>query len=350
MTEHFPAQMLEFGEFVLYNGLASSSRRTYASGIKKYLEFCNIFSVSPFPADTAVLAMFFVWRVFVLGKRKPDGTRDYDKFLSFSTIQVNISAIISAHTDRGLPAAAFKTALWKRIERGWHRLLGDETRDLDPVTVKLLQQLVPLLPHDRVHDPLHFLNLNYLTIFTVCVYGVARLREIVWDSGVEQLRALRISNISFVPSVEEPQRLEILLLGSKTDYWHQGVNLAIPCVCGTNSPCPVMLLQELLRRRPLLELPNGLMDHLWVKHNGRVIQAPAVVKKLKELVQKLDLKPERFNGHSFRKGGCQSMIDAGCSVEDAKCAGRWLSDSVRVYFKRSATERARLAGQMALTV
>ena len=64
---------------------------------------------------------------------------------------------------------------------------------------------------------------------------------------------------------------------------------------------------------------------------------------------KLGLDPEIFNGQSFRKGGCQSMIDAGVSEEDAKFAGSWLSDAVRLYFSRPPTDRARLAAMMAVT-
>ena len=345
----FPEEMTHLCEFILYNGIAASTRRTYATGIRKYLEFCRLFHVQPFPATPAVLAQFFVWRIFVVGKRKPNGTRDYENFLNFSTIQVNISAIISAHTDRGLTAKAFKTVEWKRIERGWHRFLGDGDDKRDPVTVSVLKKLVPLMPHDRAHDRYHFMNLTYLAIFTICVYGVARLREIVWDYGIEQLRALRLANIAFKPSEDKPQRLEITLLGSKTDYWNLGVTLAIPCVCGTDSPCPVMLLKELLYRRKVFRLPSEPMDKLWVDIRGKVVRATAVVEQLRTLVSTLGLEPDKYNGHSFRKGGCQSMIDAGCSVEDAKCAGRWLSDSVRVYFKRAPAERARIAAMMSLS-
>ena len=336
-------------EFVLYNGITASTRRTYASGIRRYLEFCRLFHLEPFPAKVPVLAHYFVWRVFVVGKRKPNKARDYEKLLSFSTIQVNMSAIISAHVDRGLPADAFKTVEWKRIERGWHRILGDGEDKREPFTVSLLKKVAALLPHNLPLNRFHFMNLTYLTIMTVCVYGVARLREIVWDYGIEQLRALRLSNISFKPSAEKPQRLLIVLLGSKTDYWNLGVTLALPCVCGTDSPCPTCLLNELLKRRRALNLPSDPMDKLWIDVRGKVIRATQVVEQMRTLLAELKLDPDRYNGHSFRKGGCQSMIDAGCSVEDAKCAGRWLSDSVRVYFKRSPAERARIAAMMSLS-
>ena len=40
------------------------------------------------------------------------------------------------------------------------------------------------------------------------------------------------------------------------------------------------------------------------------------------------LKPLSFSGHSFRKGGAQSLYDAGVPLEMIRDIGRWKSDIV----------------------
>lgn len=40
----------------------------------------------------------------------------------------------------------------------------------------------------------------------------------------------------------------------------------------------------------------------------------------------------RFSGHSFRRGGAQSLRDAGVQLADIKVAGHWKSDAVLRYF------------------
>ena len=52
--ESFAASLLE-------NGLASSTRRTYASGQKSYLSFCSRARLAPLPSRESILCLFVAW-------------------------------------------------------------------------------------------------------------------------------------------------------------------------------------------------------------------------------------------------------------------------------------------------
>lgn len=54
----------------------------------------------------------------------------------------------------------------------------------------------------------------------------------------------------------------------------------------------------------------------------------------------------RFSAHSLRRGGATAAASAGASIEDIKAHGRWKSDIVRVYIRKSPAQRRKLVACM----
>ena len=56
-----------------------------------------------------------------------------------------------------------------------------------------------------------------------------------------------------------------------------------------------------------------------------------VVKEIRTLLSRLNLPAHRYNGHSFRKGGAQSLADAQVHRDIIQAMGRWSSDCYKLY-------------------
>ena len=90
--------------------------------------------------------------------------------------------------------------------------------------------------------------------------------------------------------------------------------------------CPVSAMKSLLRCIPYLpKLPLFLYyqnGHItWWTHDS-------FLKRLRELLQKIGLKPSDFSCHSFRRGGASFAFDQEMSLIEIKQRGDWSSGAV----------------------
>jgi hypothetical protein len=60
-----------------------------------------------------------------------------------------------------------------------------------------------------------------------------------------------------------------------------------------------------------------------------------------------NMDPEKYSGHSFRKGGAQSAYDAGIPIADIKILGRWRSWCFELYRSITVSKHAEYAQAMA---
>ena len=67
--------------------------------------------------------------------------------------------------------------------------------------------------------------------------------------------------------------------------------------------------------------------------------------RLRQALDSAGLNPASYSGHSMRKGGAQSLFDAGVSTADIACAGRWSKRSTSIRLYRTITPYARPLGQ-----
>ena len=72
-------------------------------------------------------------------------------------------------------------------------------------------------------------------------------------------------------------------------------------------------------------------DPAFQAFHGDLITRDHVIKFLRVCLKKVGLDSSLFSGHSFRRGGAQSLADAGVSDEILKVVGRWRSDAFRLY-------------------
>ena len=108
----------------LVQGLASSTRNSYASGQRKFLEFCRQLgkihpSGSPCPVEEWTLCLFATFLA---------------NTVQYSTIKVYLSAVRSLYIDQGFPDPLVDCLRLQRVLRGVKRTQGDASSQRLPIT------------------------------------------------------------------------------------------------------------------------------------------------------------------------------------------------------------------------
>lgn len=139
----------------LSHGLADSSRRTYASGMKKFWPFCTLFPnlcpASPIPASEYQLMMFVSWLA---------------GFLSPASIEVYLAAVRSFHLDWGYPDPTAHTPRLRRVLQGIQRSRVGARRPRRPITRDILCSIrQTLFLSDQGFDTLMFWSACSLAFF-----------------------------------------------------------------------------------------------------------------------------------------------------------------------------------------
>ena len=92
--------------------------------------------------------------------------------------------------------------------------------------------------------------------------------------------------------------------------------------------------------RNYANLVGGLVNFNTPLFRNAVTGLPAsrqeVLAKLDQTLLLAGLEPQHYSGHSFRKGGAQSLREAGVELEMIKAIGRWASDCYKLYIQQPA--------------
>lgn len=120
----------------LVHGLASSTRKSYASGQKKFYEFCIQAGKlhptgSPCPADEWTLCLFVSFLA---------------SSIQHSSIKVYLSAVRSLHIEQGFSDPLSNCLRLQRVMRGIKRSQGSPVAQRLPVTDSILVLILGLGP------------------------------------------------------------------------------------------------------------------------------------------------------------------------------------------------------------
>lgn len=317
MFGRFP-QLDRVAEFLLFEGLAPLTRKTYKSRVRIYVNFCRERSLKPFPAAEEVLVLFVAFKAL--------------EKCSHSTVKSYLSAIASTHYDSGLKFDLSSFSCLSRVLRGLKRVYGVASDTRLPITVDLLQTMLALIPSQS--------NLSHCTIraaFAIAVFGLLRCGEFAVTAGMDPLKLLRIGNVKLTEITGS-----LKLLTSKTDVFRKGVSIVIPCICDdVDRPsvgCPFHELNIMIRCRREKSLSLSPASPLFLLKNGTPLSRSVVNQYLLFLCKTLGLDSSRYTGHSFRKGGAQTLANAGAPDYVVQMLGRWSSSSYLRYIKTSQSE------------
>lgn len=318
-------------------GLAESTRSRYDAQVRAWLQFIHELSAAKGEALDPLAAPEAAWTLFVAWLAK--------RGLKKATVEGYLTAVRSWLRDAGRPQPT-TTGLLQRVVKGVERNpLGAPQKPPRPprfpITVSVLLRMRPFVDAKRLDG-----SLTWLAAL-LGVLGLLRCGEFALDPSRSEserarrmlrLRHLRVASDGSSMTLHVPVTKTRQLDGIRVHYAKQ----ADERLC----PLHAWAAYRALRQR---ERPASLSDEeqpLLLTERGRPLLKADIVRRVQLALQAAGLAADdsaRFSGHSFRRGGAQSLRDAGLSLIEIKEAGHWKSDSVLRYFTSREAMAARLA-------
>ena len=234
--------------------IAPNTQRTYSTGDTRYLEFCQLQRLSPFPATDIMLCCF---PASLASKVRPTSVRVY------------LNAIRNMHLELGYEDHLTEAMLLNGVVKGIGRHHGTAVeKPRLPITFPILRELIntcrrfPGLNH---HDKL-CLQAAMLAIF----FGVFRCGELL-STGV-----LR-SDVSFASGM-----LHVHVSRSKTDQLSKGTTVvvapAVPPYCPVRAMINYLASTRQGSSAPLFVLANDthLTRSVFTAHVRTILSASGV--------------------------------------------------------------------------
>lgn len=301
----------------LWYGLSSSTRNSYDSIVQSYVAFARIRGW-PSPYFPVSAERSGTWIAHEARRAALFGQGLYKR-----TLTRKISALVSWHTDLGLPADALSSVHVDTVIRGAMRFHGVRSKDQAlPITLPILRAVLnPIWTH-----PLSFGGYNnsvqLIAIFALGFGCFMRMGELTYTSFDPEVCLTRGSIKWNDLSDENPATIHIA--ASKSDTFRQGVTAVIPR--GPPDVCPLRALHHHMA----LTHPKDPSDPLFVLPAGGCSKS-RVVAYLTKALRLAGYSPKGYTGHSLRRGAATWAASIGLPPLDIKTLGRWNSDLYKLY-------------------
>jgi hypothetical protein len=305
------------------SALAVGTKAAYASGFRQYCNFCALQTIrhDPFQPDEGVFCLFVTYCYL-----KPS-------INAFSTIKSYLAATRSAYLDNGLPPVPFgQWNLLERILRGAKRLMGGKaTIKRRPITVAFLRSIRKHFDMSSIRDR------TIWCMAVTAVFGLLRCGEFTAKAASSQIFPMR-NQLSMLSQT----RCSLFLPASKTDVFRKGTSIHY-AFNGTDVD-PTALFHQLLLDHHAGDVGT---KPLFPEADGRPITRASFLQRMDIAISAAGFNSSEYKGHSYRKGGAQSLADAGASATDIKTMGRWASWCFELYINMTHERFSFLSAVMA---
>ena len=305
-------------------GVADSTRRSYAAGLRRFKRFCEQLGLQGLPASERVLSLFCA----ALAR---EGLR-------YATIKSYLAAVCNGQVVAGLgdPFAASMPLLvlmLNGIKREQGRPAADPRLPITPVILRQLRAVWGQTPH-------RWDSTMLWAVCTVAFFGFLRAGEFTVDSvaAFDPERHLSPADVS-TDSLADPSFVKLRIKQSKTDPFRGGVSI----VLGRTRAdlCPVEALLAYLARRRFAPGPLFLFE------NGGALSRAALVDQVRRALTTAGVDATRFAGHSFRIGAATTAAARGLDDSTIQTLGRWKSAAFMRYIRLDERQLARYSRALA---
>lgn len=288
-------------------GVAKNTTKTYRAAQKRYLEFCERFSLQPLPATEQVLILFVA---------------ELAQSVSHATIRTYLSGVRNLHLTRGWSDPPMRTLRLDLVLNGIRRAKARPPKVKLPVTPLILKLIHGVLVQQETER-------DNLAVWAACClgfFGFLRTAEftVPQRSAVDPMTHLMVDDIA-VDSHTMPSLLQVRIKASKTDQFRQGTSLFLAAT--GNELCPVAAMLNYLAKRPTHKGP------LFVLQSGEPLTRQKFVERFRTALRQAGVRPEMYTGHSFRIGAATTAAAKGVPDNIIKALGRWNSEAYQVYIR-----------------
>ena len=301
------------------DSLAPSSHKTYMTGIRSYINFCQSSNLTCFPVNESSLCFF--------------ATFSCNRGIACKSIKVYIHGVINQNAMLGFHLSLYEMPILHRVIRGIRRRQGNSlTRPpRKPITVNHLRQISV---HLNLHASLSAADkYMYLSACLVAFFGLLRVSEYTcpkissFDTSLHLLRNDVHFNKDF-------SIMTLRIKASKTDPFRKGISIRISAT--NDSLCPVGVMRNYLALTPSYNGP------LFQCSDGRFLTRNLILGILSTVFPNI----ADISTHSFRIGGASSALAAGASDSMIRILGRWSSDCYLRYLRISDSDITKFQVQM----
>ena len=290
--------------------MASSTKQTYSSGEKRFLEFIHLFKGSTMqqclPASEALLTEFVAYLA---------------KNIKHSSIKIYLAAVRHFHIRQGFRLNFQKTSRLQLVLRGIKRSQGGEIQIRLPITIHHMKLFHLLL---SIPSTENYNSIMISAAMTLAFFGFLRLGELTCKSKFNPEVHLTLWDVLLTSSVN-PASMTIRIKESKTDPFRIGQSITVEAC---NSPlCPVLAMKRYLSTR---KIDNG---PLFVLSSGKPLTKQLLTSETRSLLQKSGFNAAHYAGHSYRNGAATTAAAAKLPSWLIKTLGRWTSDCYERYIK-----------------
>ncbi|XP_068743127.1 uncharacterized protein [Montipora capricornis] len=310
-------------QFLLAHGLADSTRRSYASGQRKFVNFCAHLgklhpSGSPCPTDEWTLCLF---ATFLAGS------------VQHSSIKVYLSAVRALHIEEGFPDPLVNCLRLQRVLRGIKRTQGSPEAQRLPITDHILMIIF------RSLDLSIFDHCMFWAACNLAYFGFLRSAEFTVPNLASFTPALHLSvgDIS-VDSDANPSCLRVRIKASKTDPFRKGCFVHIG-----RGRFPLCALQAVLA---YLAVRGNSGGPLFLFQDGRPLTRAVLTARLREILAGAGVLGN-FSSHSFRIGAATVAARNGIPDHLIQALGRWCSSAYQSYIRTPSESLASLSSHLA---
>ena len=307
-------------QYFCEQGIASATRKTYQSALRRFAGFCSSYNVlTPFPVSESLLCYYASYLAT-------------DK-LSPQTIKVYLAAIRHMQITIGLPEPREFLSLprLRLVQAGIQRTHATQasTKVRLPITPSILRSLKEHWSPQRTDEDI----LMIWAAATLCFFGFFRSGEITipTEKAFNNTKHLAWGDVA-IDNTGDPQLLKVHLKKSKSDQLGKGVDVYIG---KTGGPlCPVVAITQYMAIRGSKEGP------FFQFQNGHPLTKSLFTNKVREALTAIGLPEQNFAGHSFRIGAATAAASAGIEDSVIRTLGRWSSSAYLMYIR---TPREQLA-------
>ena len=295
--------------FLLKGHIASSTRKTYAFGLREFHKFCISHNIQRVDEKSVLL---FIASLF-------------QKKMSPSTVHVYISAINNSLKERGLPSLDDNVILCYAM-KGYSRFSKHQIDQRRPITLNLMALIKTALRHSSLPP---FVQHLYWCACCFAFFGFLRASEFTTTSHSvysSQEHTLLFKNIS----VREDRSIVLFLPHSKCSS-----NEHITLLPSDRSVCPVRAFHSFASFRSTLsslELPFFMFpDRSFLSYNNFNFAVKCLLRDVPDV--------HLYSTHSFRIGAATSASAHGTSDAIIQKTGRWKSNTYRDYIRPTSPSR-----------